>query len=159
MIARANFDGGCRIPLGPDRKQDISRGIAAGAAVLYDEHGALIASAARFMLSKTVNESEWTGLLLALEIALKAGVTHLDVYGDSELVVRQARGDYKVRKAHLQPYYDEAQQLGFQFQRVKIHECEKAVGKRGSRRNTNERADSLASECMDLRGSFYRGLL
>ncbi len=64
----------------------------------------------------TNNEAEWKALLLALRRARDLGATHVRVFGDSQLVLRQVKGEYKVRKAELKPLADEAAALLRAFQ-------------------------------------------
>lgn len=141
------FDGGTRI----------AHGVAAGGAVVYDDRGNELLARAKFLPGVTTNNvAEYTGLHLGLELAAELGADEVVVFGDSEVVVRQVRGDYKTRKAHLVPLRDRAWELGSVFAKVTIKEAPKAR-KNGSRsqemrrRNNNARADELCGQAMDAR--------
>lgn len=59
----------------------------------------------------TNNVAEWTALVLGLRRARELGVTHLRIFGDSQLVLRQVEGTYRVRHAELKPLADQAKEL------------------------------------------------
>ncbi|HVA28101.1 MAG TPA: ribonuclease HI family protein, partial [Candidatus Baltobacteraceae bacterium] len=86
-------DGGSRGNPGP----------AASGAVLVDPDGEVIDEAGRFLGTATNNVAEWTALLIGLEKAVERGIKRLAIRMDSELVVKQVRGEYRVKHAHLQP--------------------------------------------------------
>jgi ribonuclease HI len=88
------------------------------------------------------NRAEYEGLILGLEAAHKKSVEELAVYGDSELVTRQMRGEYQVKANHLRPLWQQARDLCKRFKRVEFHH----VG-----RERNAAADALANEAMDRR--------
>jgi ribonuclease HI len=84
----------------------------------------------------TNNESEYTGLLFGMKEALRRGIQKIDVYGDSEVVIKQMRGEYKVKSPTLKILYDEAKSIEAQIIDVKyIHVY----------RNKNTRADELSN--------------
>ncbi len=90
----------------------------------------------------TNNEAEWHGLVAGLQIASKysSQIKHLRVYLDSELVVKQLLGDYKVKKPELKPFFKRAKELRNNFEYVEfIH----------IRREFNHYADSLVNQCLD----------
>ena len=68
----------------------------------------------------THNVAEWKALLLALTLARSRGVTHLTVYGDSRLVIEQANGDSKVKKAELKPLHGAAMRAKEDFADVRF---------------------------------------
>src|SRR5262249_39753920 len=90
----------------------------------------------------TNNQAEYTALVRALEHALELGPGHsVLVHSDSELMVKQMRGEYRVKKEALRALYDQAQGLTRQFQgRVTF---------RHVRRAQNVRADELCNEALD----------
>lgn len=137
MKATAFFDGGC----------SQMKGIAGCGAVIYDSNTNEILAVGSFLVGKTVNEAEYSGLILALRESFKLGITDLTIYGDSELVVRQVNGRYNARKDHLRKLRDEVWRLGKSFQSVKILETPR--GKKNKRRDNNARADEIASICME----------
>nr|WP_252263792.1 ribonuclease HI family protein [Paracidobacterium acidisoli] len=123
-------DGGSRGNPGP-----------AGYGVLVqDTQGKTLAELSEFLGRKTNNFAEYSGLLAALDFALSEGHARLRVISDSELMVKQIKGQYRVNSPELRPLYDEArrriaQLKGFQIQHVL--------------REKNRRADQLANQAMD----------
>lgn len=101
-----HFDGACRGNPG---------GKSAGAAVLFfhDPDGRLASTLTAHgkVFHGTNNEAEWQGLLAGLHQALKVGVKHLTIRGDSKLVVEQVRGNWRVKTEHLKPLHGEAMAL------------------------------------------------
>lgn len=90
----------------------------------------------------TNNVAEYTALVRALEVAAEAGVRELTVFSDSELLVKQMNGEYRVKNADLQDLYAEAQQLRKRFDRVTLSHV---------RRAQNPDADRLCNEALDGR--------
>ena len=88
----------------------------------------------------TNNVAEYRALVAGLERALESGVDELEVVSDSELLVKQMRGEYKVKNRTLQELSLEASQLARQIHRVTCT----AV-----RREQNEHADRLVNEALD----------
>lgn len=88
----------------------------------------------------TNNVAEYQGLLAALRWALTHGVRRLHVRSDSELLVRQMNGQYRVRHPGLQPLHQEARALARQIGEVRFEHVP---------RDTNREADRLANEAMD----------
>ncbi|HET8569478.1 MAG TPA: ribonuclease HI family protein [Candidatus Limnocylindria bacterium] len=93
MRALLYADGGARGNPGP----------AAGAAVLLDDDGRVLAECARYLGTATNNVAEYTGLIVGLEEAQRLGVDDLEVRMDSLLVVQQMRGLWRIRHANLKP--------------------------------------------------------
>jgi probable phosphoglycerate mutase len=107
---------------------------------IQGENGEKIAELSEFLGKKTNNFAEYSGLLAALEYALKHNYPHLKVISDSELLVKQIKGQYRVNSPELRPLYEEARRRitgleSFQIQHVL--------------REKNRRADQLANEAMD----------
>ena len=88
----------------------------------------------------TNNVAEYRGLLAALQYGLAQGHREVRVRSDSELLVRQMRGEYKVRNPGLQPLHAEARGIVAQFDRVVFEHV---------RREFNAHADRLANQAMD----------
>ena len=88
-----NVDGGARRNPGPAAIAAVARSTEG---VVLDEHSKTIGEA-------TNNEAEYQAILLGIERARKLGASELELIGDSELVVRQIRGEYKVKQLHLRP--------------------------------------------------------
>jgi len=88
----------------------------------------------------TNNIAEYSGLLAALRWAVEAGVRSLHVKADSELMVKQMLGEYRVKNPGLQPLYEEARRLAGRVGQVTFEHV---------RREHNQDADRLAGEAMD----------
>jgi ribonuclease HI len=85
-------------------------------AVLVLEDGAKHSFSEYLGEKKTNNQAEYGGLLLGLRKAFELGITHLKVYGDSQLVINQVKGDYACHNEGLYPLYSQARSLVTQFQ-------------------------------------------
>jgi ribonuclease HI len=117
----------------------------AGAGVLLsDEAGEPLERIARYLGRATNNTAEYQALLVALGRAREAGVRHLKVFSDSELLVNQVNGRYRTSAPHLQRYLQEAIRLMREIGRVDV---------RHVRREQNAEADALANEAIDKHGS------
>ncbi len=92
----------------------------------------------------TNNVAEYSGLLAALEISMNEGVTDLEVVSDSQLLVRQMLGEYRVKHPNLVPLFLEAQQLRRRFARFSIRHVLRAE---------NKEADLLANRAVDSQES------
>jgi ribonuclease HI len=97
-----------------------------------------------FIGTNTNNVAEYGGLLAALKIAREEGVTELEVVSDSQLLVRQMLGEYRVKHPNLVPLFVEAQALRRRFARFRIRHVLRAE---------NKEADRLANRAMDSRES------
>jgi len=115
-------------------------GHAASAAVLVGENGAILREIGRYLGVATNNVAEWTALLDGLAAAKDMGVVRLAVRLDSELVVRQLSGQYRVKHENLRPLYSRAKALLSQFDQVDV---------RHVRRNENKLADALVNRILD----------
>lgn len=132
-------DGGARGNPGP-----------AGAGfVLEDESGAVVRSGGRYLGSVTNNVAEYEALIWGLETALHQGVTRLRVCADSELVVRQVNGVYRVKNEGLKPLFAKVKALLGRFASVEIVHV---------RREQNAAADELANKAMDARATCGDGI-
>ncbi len=123
-------DGGSRGNPGP----------AASAAVLLDGAGQRIQEVGAYLGVATNNVAEWTALLLGLEAAAERGIRRLAVRLDSELVVKQLRGEYRVKHADLQPLYKRAVTLLRRFEEVDVQHVP---------RKQNSLADRLVNRVLD----------
>ncbi len=130
MKARLSTDGGARGNPGP----------AAYGYVLEADDGTVLDARGEAIGVATNNVAEYRGLLAGLEAALERGVKEVEVVSDSELVVKQMRGEYKVKNETLRDLVDEAHALESRFRRVTYT----AV-----RREHNELADRLVNEALD----------
>lgn len=123
-------DGGSRGNPGP----------AASGAVLLDENGEVIDEVGEFLGVATNNVAEWTALEIGLSAALRRNIKRLKVRLDSELVVRQVSGQYKVKHPGLQPFYRRVRALLAQFDHVEVAHV---------RRKENALADALVNQVLD----------
>ncbi len=129
----AEFDGGSRGNPGP-----AGIGIVVRAA-----DGTPLITLGRFIGRATSNFAEYRGLIAALAEARRLGARKILIRGDSELIIKQMRGEYRVRHPDLKPLHDEAQALIQQFDEFSfVHNL----------RHKNELADKLANRAMDRRG-------
>lgn len=96
----------------------------------------------RYLGEATNNEAEYHAFLLALEEAHRRGAQRVRLYSDSELLVRQMEGRYKIRSSKLIPLYDRAKELLGQFERFEMKHVS---------RERNREADRLANEAIDRR--------
>jgi ribonuclease HI len=106
-----------------------ARGNPGPAAVGYrieDEAGAVLDESGRAIGVATNNEAEYRALITALERAAALGATEVEVRSDSELLVRQMTGRYRVKSPHLRALWDEAQQAADRFERVRYVEVRRA---------------------------------
>ena len=130
MKARLWTDGGARGNPGP----------AAFAYVLEDEDGSTLAAHGETIGTATNNVAEYRGLVSGLAKALELGVDELEVVSDSELLVKQMRGEYRVKNATLRGLHAEASGLARRLGSVTYT----AV-----RREHNELADRLVNDALD----------
>jgi ribonuclease HI len=128
--ARLSTDGGARGNPGP----------AAYGYVLETEDGHVLDARGEAIGVATNNVAEYRALVAGLERAVELGVDELEVVSDSELLVKQMRGEYKVKNAALRELWDEASLLAGRLHSVRY----KAV-----RREHNEFADQLVNEALD----------
>ena len=86
-------------------------GPAAIGATIKDEQGRLITSISQRIGRATNNHAEYRAIITALEEAIRLGAKQVEINSDSELVVRQINGEYRVKKATLKPLYQRVKQL------------------------------------------------
>ena len=91
-------------------------GQAAIGAIIKDEQGRLIARISRRIGQATNNQAEYRAIIAALEEATRLGASDVDIRSDSQLVVSQINGAWRVRKPALKPLYHRVEQLQCQFQ-------------------------------------------
>lgn len=125
-----NVDGGARGNPGP----------AAAAAVVSSPEGEVIEERAELIGEATNNVAEYKALLLGIERARTLGATEVELVGDSELIVRQVRGEYRVKQPGLRPLHEQVNQALGAFDRWTI---------RHVRRAENAEADRLVNDALD----------
>jgi formyltetrahydrofolate-dependent phosphoribosylglycinamide formyltransferase len=123
-------DGGSRGNPGP----------AAAGFVLDDSNGRRLAARAFFLGETTNNVAEYTALIRALEAAVGLGAEQITVFSDSELLVRQIGGRYKVKSDLIRPLFDEVRTLMGRFEACNILHV---------RREKNQDADRLVNLALD----------
>jgi ribonuclease HI len=106
--------------------------------------GAAVASLYGYLGTATNNVAEYQALLHALRFALDRGAREIEVFSDSELLVRQLGGRYRVKNAGLQPLHREASALLARFARSRVSHVP---------RERNREADALANRAVDERAS------
>ncbi len=126
----AHSDGGARGNPGP----------AGYGVVIQDQAGRKVAGLSQYLGHQTNNFAEYRGLIAALEYAIEHGQKALKVVSDSELLVRQIKGIYKVKNATLQELHARAKQLIAQLEWFSINHA---------LREHNRDADELANQAMD----------
>ena len=126
----AHCDGGSRGNPGPSGY----------GAVVEDPKGRVVARLGEFLGIQTNNYAEYSGLLAVLQWAIENGTKHLRVVSDSELMVKQMQGKYKVASPVLRPLFEEARKRSRQLAGFEM---------RHTLRGGNKEADQLANEAMD----------
>jgi len=114
-------------------------GRAAIGAILRDEKGALGATISKSIGKTTNNQAEYRAVIAALEKAASLGVENVELNSDSELIVRQIKGQYRVKKDTLRPLYENVMQLKSRFASFKIKHVP---------RERNKEADKLANAAL-----------
>jgi ribonuclease HI len=127
----AHCDGGARGNPGP----------AGYGAVLQDSSGHILGELSEFLGNRTNNFAEYSGLLGCLQWAFDHHHKHLRVVSDSELMVKQIQGRYKVNSPDLRPLWEEARRRIAQLDGFEITHA---------LRHKNKHADRLANDAMDL---------
>jgi probable phosphoglycerate mutase len=126
----AHCDGGSRGNPGPSGY----------GAIIEDAHGHVLAQLSDFLGVQTNNYAEYSGLLAVLAWAVEHNVKRLRVVSDSELMVKQMKGQYKVASPILRPLWEEAKRRAKRLERFEM---------RHTLRGGNKQADRLANEAMD----------
>ena len=130
MHLTARTDGGARGNPGP----------AGIGVVIEDEKGNVLEEHAKFLGVKTNNQAEYEAAILALQRAKMLGAESVKVFADSELLVKQAMGVYKVKHENIKPLHAQLKALMLQIGHVKFEHV---------RREKNTHADALSNKAMD----------
>ncbi len=115
-------------------------GEAGSGAVIYDEHGAVVKELSRYLGRTTNNVAEYQGLLMGLEELIRMGKKRISVRSDSQLLVRQLNGQYRVKDEKLKPLFERAMMLLRRFDSFRIIHVP---------RELNKAADRLANQSID----------
>ncbi len=116
-------------------------GPAAIGAIIKDEQGKLLARISQRIGRATNNQAEYRAIIAALEKAISLGAKHVEVNSDSELVVKQINGKYRVKKATLKPLYQEVKKLQSRLEGFTITHIP---------RQQNREADKLANKLLAI---------
>ncbi len=127
---QANIDGGSRGNPGP----------AAYGVLIRDPKGEIIARLKKYIGHATNNVAEYFGLIAALDYADAHGIRALRILSDSELLVKQMRGQYKVKSEDLRPLFERAKKMSLSLESFRIDHIY---------REQNSEADALANQAMD----------
>jgi ribonuclease HI len=127
---RINIDGGSRGNPGP----------AAYGVIIRDGSGEIVAKLKKYIGRMTNNVAEYYGLIAALDYAESHGVKAIRIESDSELLVKQMRGQYKVKSEDLRPLFERALKMSKAFETFRIEHVY---------REQNREADALANEALD----------
>ena len=130
-----NIDGGARGNPGP---------AGAGIVIRSADDDTVLFTGGEFLGRQTNNVAEYSALLAGLKAAAKIGAGEVLVLSDSELLVRQMTGRYRVKNLNLKKLYDQAQDLLENFSRCKFDHV---------RREQNTDADRLANQAMNLKAN------
>lgn len=130
---RANIDGGSRGNPGP----------AAYGVVIRDPRGQVVARLKKYIGQNTNNVAEYFGLIASLDYAQTHGVRALRVESDSELLVNQMRGQYKVKSGDLKPLFERAKKMASALESFRIDHVY---------REQNREADALVNQALDETG-------
>ena len=125
-----NVDGGSRGNPGP----------AAIGVVVRNDDGAVVEAVGETIGRQTNNVAEYKAMLRGIELALAHGADEVEMIGDSELIIRQIEGRYKVKKADLKPLHAEAKEMLAKFDRWTV---------RHVKREQNSDADALVNQALD----------
>ena len=109
----------------------------AGIGVRLELEGAVLSEHSEYIGNATNNVAEYKALIYGLEIARRYRVTRVNAISDSELLVRQLNGEYKVKNENLIPLYRDARELAGRFEEFRIRHVS---------RTENQHADRLANQ-------------
>ena len=133
LAVSINIDGGSRGNPGP---------AGAGVVIRSSDDGTVLFEGGFFIGKATNNVAEYTGLVEALQAARKLNADDVEIISDSELLVRQMNGQYRVKNSGLKPLFDKACMLKRDFRTFSI---------RHVRREENTAADKLVNQAIDIK--------
>ncbi len=125
------FDGACRGNPGP---------MAIG--VVLMKNGKKLGELSKCLGTGTNNIAEWSALIEGLKLAMAHGCRELEVHGDSQLVIKQIRGQYRVKSENLIPLFNEAKKLCGNFKEIDF---------KWVNREENARTDTLSNNALDMK--------
>jgi ribonuclease HI len=130
MRVKIYTDGGSRGNPGP----------AASGAVLKSSSGEKLAEISKYLGVTTNNQAEYCAIILGLKKAAELGATQVDLLMDSELAVKQLKGEYRVKNPEIAKRFLEIKNLLTRFDRFSIVHI---------RRELNAQADAIVNKCLD----------
>ena len=125
-------DGACRGNPGPS----------SAGWVIEDSNGAIIAQAGVFLGTGTNNEAEYSAAILGLEDAFQRGAREVRLRADSELMIKQLNGTYRVKNERLKPLFGKLKEIIKKFDRIELEHV---------KRHLNQAADEQANLALDAR--------
>ncbi len=131
MSCRLFFDGACRGNPGP-----------MGIGIVLFEKGKKVKEVSKRLGKGTNNIAEWTALIEGLKLAKAHGCKELEVRGDSQLIIRQIMGRYRVKNRNLLPLFNEAKKLCSDFEKIDFRWVE---------REQNADTDTLSNRALDIK--------
>lgn len=143
LFAEPALGSGIACTLFTDGASRGNPGEAGAGSVLLDADGQELAARSAYLGKCTNNVAEYKALLLGLQSALELGCSRLDIFLDSQLIVRQLQGQYKVKHAALQPLFAEVKGLLSKLEHWTVAHVP---------REQNKRADELANQGIDEKG-------
>lgn len=108
--------------------------------VILDNDDREVKKESEYLGITTNNQAEYQGLVAGLKDSLDHGVKKLEVYMDSELIIKQLNGEYKVKNQDLLPIYNKAKELAKKFDSIEFSHVPRAL---------NKIADGMVNECLD----------
>jgi ribonuclease HI len=139
---RAVASGVRRVIVYSDGASRGNPGLAGAGAVLMTPEGEVVDRLGKFLGRQTNNHAEYAGVILGLERAKELGVEEVEVRADSQLMIRQLGGQYRLKAEPLRPLFNEAVALLKGFRRVKLVHVP---------REMNTEADEMSNRAIDER--------
>ena len=122
-------------------------GQATAGAVLFSPEGKVVFELAEYLGIQTNNYAEYMGLLIGLRLAKEKNIRHIKIEGDSNLVIQQVRGLWRVKEPRLKPLFETIMKLLIDFKVESINHVY---------REYNKAADALTNECFEKKIGFVR---
>ncbi len=131
---------GCKVVLNIDGAARGNPGHAGIGAIIRDKDDEVLLSISEYIGEATNNIAEYSALIVSLQALTKFKANEVKIFSDSELLVNQLNGDYRVKNENLKIYFNEAKSLLKTYEKVEISHVE---------RKKNKEADQLANEAID----------
>jgi len=115
-------------------------GPSAAAAIFYNSSGKFLKQISKFLGNATNNMAEYAGLLIALDLALQLNVRQIEIHSDSDILIKQMKGVYKIKSPNLKHLYLQAKEKAQKFDIVTFKHIP---------REMNHAADALCNNLLD----------